>query len=197
MGVLQESRIPLRPAPGRAGDGAGAPGGPCAGWTRLRFDMQRQLQSQWCWAATSVSLSRYYAKASVWTQCRLVTQITGRRSCCETGNSPECNLPQQLGPPLERVGILERWKDGAARYDDLRREIDEGRPMAWRIGWAGGGGHFAVIEGYQADGERWVAVEDPLFGSSDAPLAALTGGHYQGSGKWTHTYFTRRPRREG
>ena len=33
----------------------------------LPFNMQAQTQSNWCWAATSTSVSRYYSIFSPWT----------------------------------------------------------------------------------------------------------------------------------
>jgi hypothetical protein len=50
-----------------------------------------------------------------------------------------------------------------------------------------------VIEGYQRYAGRWVTVDDSWYGQSDVAVSALTGGTYQGTGTWSHTYFTRRP----
>ena len=73
----------------------------------------------------------------------------------------------------------------------IRNEIDAGRPLAWRIGWSGGGGHFAVIEGYQRIRRRMGRRRRPVVrrvrpGGLDAdrrPVPRI--------GSWTHTYFTR------
>lgn len=162
-------------------------------WVRLEFTMQFQQQTQWCWAALSVSVSRYYTPWSGWTQCEMVNQEKGQSTCCQDGSASECNQPHVLDAPLDRAGVLNVMHLGTVAYDAIRDEIDAGRPVAWRIGWSGGGGHFAVIEGYQRFGAQWVAVDDPWYGSSDAALFTLTSGGYQGSGTWTHTYFTRRP----
>src|SRR5688500_4926418 len=35
-------------------------------WKRIDFTMQHQLQTQWCWAATSVSVRLYYRPFSGW-----------------------------------------------------------------------------------------------------------------------------------
>ena len=42
------------------------------GWHRIPFVMQHQQQTQWCWAAVSVSVSHYYSPWSGWTQCAMV-----------------------------------------------------------------------------------------------------------------------------
>lgn len=162
-------------------------------WVRLDFTMQAQLQTQWCWAATSVSVSRFYQPGSTWTQCELVNEIRGQTTCCTDGSSAACNQPNVLTTPLEEVDCLDRWQGGSVDWSTITGEIDAGRPLAFRIGWNGGGGHFAVIEGYQRIGEQWVAVDDPWYGASDVAVSTLTGGSYQGSGTWSHTYFTERP----
>ncbi len=55
----------------------------------------------------------------------------------------------------------------------LEHKLDAGCPLAWRIGWSGGGGHFAVIEGYRTNGGPWVAVDDLRYGASDLALSTL------------------------
>lgn len=160
-------------------------------WTRLNFTMQHQEQQNWCWAATSVSVAAHYHPQTGWTQCTMVNAEKGITTCCEDGSSVACDQPNVLDNPLNRAEVLDHKQKGPAAYDVIRNEIDAGRPLAWRIGWSGGGGHFAVIEGYQRIGDEWVAVDDPWYGASDLAVSTLTGGLYQGSGSWTHTYFTR------
>lgn len=162
-------------------------------WKRIGFTMQQQLQTQWCWAATSVSVSKYYRPSSSWTQCSMVNAERGQTTCCVNGSSSQCNQPNVLDSPLSRAKVLDHMQGGDVSYDVIQDEIDAGRPLCWRIGWSGGGGHFAVIEGYRIGGTPWVTVDDPIYGQSDVALSTITGGQYQGSGDWTHTYFTRRP----
>ena len=163
-------------------------------WKRIDFTMEHQLQTQWCWAATSVSVVKYYRPSSGWTQCAMVNAERGPTTCCVDGSSDACNQPNVLDSPLQRARVLDHMQNGEVSYDAIKGEIDAGRPLCWRIGWSGGGGHFAVIEGYRIFGEEWVAVDDPWYGASDVSLSTITGGNYQGTGDWTHTYFTRRPR---
>lgn len=160
-------------------------------WRRLDFTMQHQQQTQWCWAATSVSVAKHYRSWSGWTQCLMVNAEKGQTTCCTNGSSSACNQPHVLDAPLNRAEVLDHMVGGTLSYSDLQDEINAGRPVAWRIGWGGGGGHFAVIEGHRVLGGQWVAVDDPWYGASDVPLATLTGGTYQGNGTWTHTYFTK------
>jgi hypothetical protein len=160
-------------------------------WKRLNFAMQHQQQDQWCWAATSVSVAAFYEPNTRWTQCAIVNAEKGLSTCCEDGTSAACNQPNVLDGPLSRVALLDHMQAGSVAYGVLGGEIDAGHPVAWRIGWSGGGGHFAVIEGYQSSGAEWIAVDDPWYGPSDLAVSTLSNGTYQGSGSWTHTYFTR------
>lgn len=162
-------------------------------WSRIDFTMQHQEQTQWCWAATAVSVAHYYQPNSSWTQCEMVNQELGQTTCCEDGSTDACNQPHGLGGPLQRAQVLDHMEGSSVSYDVIGAEIEAGRPLAWRIGWEDGGGHFAVIEGYRRLGGEWVAVDDPWYGETDVAVSSLTGGTYQGTGTWTHTYFTRHP----
>jgi Papain-like cysteine protease AvrRpt2 len=162
-------------------------------WVRIPFTMQHQQQTNWCWSAASVSVARYYSSASSWTQCDMANQELGQTTCCVDGSSRQCNQPNVLDAPLRRAGVFDRMVAGSVAYATVCTEVDGGRPLPIRIGWSGGGGHFIAIEGYRSSGEQWVAIGDPWYGDSDVTVSNLTGGSYQGSGTWTHTYFTRRP----
>jgi hypothetical protein len=88
------------------------------------------------------------------------------------------------------VGNLDRWANGTITLADVRAEVDAGRLVGVRIGWSGGGGHFVILEGYEETGGGFVHVEDPWFGASYITDATIRTS-YQGTGSWTHTYFTR------
>jgi hypothetical protein len=159
-------------------------------WRRLAFTMQAQLQSQWCWAACSTSVSLFYDSASGWTQCTVVNAELGQATCCQNGSTAQCNRPWFLDRALTRTGNLASWSGGTATIAQIRTEIRAGRPLGVRIGWSGGGGHFVMIAGYRAcDPDSFIDVRDPIFGSSDIALATFSSS-YQGTGSWTHTYYT-------
>jgi hypothetical protein len=159
-------------------------------WRRLSLAMQAQLQSQWCWAACSVSVSLFYDSASGWTQCSLVNAELGQSTCCQNGSTSQCNQPWYLERALTRTGNLASWSGGTATIAQIRSEIRSGRPLGARIGWSGGGGHFVMIAGYRScDPDDYIDVRDPIYGSSDIALATFTSS-YQGTGSWTHTYYT-------
>jgi hypothetical protein len=158
-------------------------------WRRLTFAMQTQLQSQWCWAAHSTSVSHFYDGASTWTQCSVVNAELGQTTCCQDGSTAQCNQPWYLDLALTRTGNLASWSGGTATMAQIQTEILNGRPVGARIGWSGGGGHFVVIAGYRCDAVGYFEIRDPFYGSSDVAVATFTTS-YQGSGSWTHTYYT-------
>jgi hypothetical protein len=194
-GVLQSTRIPvlLPEAPVAMAPPEAAPSDLAALpplWHRLQFNMQFQVQSNWCWSATTASVNRYYNPYSTWTQCSLANAHLGQTTCCANGSSPQCNVPSVLSDVLTLAGNLRSFEGQSAALSKLQPEIDAGRPVAARIGWSGGGGHFVVLEGYRAGITSMVAVEDPIFGSSDITYDTFRT-NYQGSGSWTHTYYTK------
>ena len=57
-----------------------------------------------------------------------------------------------------------------------------------RTAWSGGGAHFVAIAGF-IEGDL-IEVHDPISGVSDVDYDVFVTS-YQGSGSWTHSYFTR------
>lgn len=182
MSLIEDTRIPLSRVPGTR-----APREPP--WKRLNLSMQHQLQDNWCWAAVSTSVAHYFGKSD-WTQCSVVSKEVRDSGCCTNGSSAKCNVSWRLEKALKRVKTLRKKSDGMpGNLGGIRGEIDKGRPVCIRVGWSGGGGHFIALEGYRDDNAS-VAIEDPWYGTSDVPLDAFRTGRYQGSGSWTHTYYT-------
>lgn len=156
----------------------------------LLYWQETQEQDQWCWAAVTVSVSKFYDPASSWTQCSLVNAELNRDDCCWDGGSSGCNRPWTLEAPLSETNNL-NWTDGsAAVFPDIAAEINNRRLLGCRIGWASGGGHFVVIHGF-SDGPNgsWVSVADPFYGSSTYAYDVFCT-NYRSNGEWTHSYFT-------
>lgn len=155
----------------------------------LRFPIQQQQQSQWCWAGVSASVSRYYVPSSTWTQCRIANQQWGRNDCCGSGAAGACNNPSTLGTALTTVGHFDRQTSAQESLQMLETELVAGRPLCIRVGWSGGGGHFVVASGVEDDGFVWVS--DPGGGTTSLVAYDTLRTAYRGSGTWTHSYFTR------
>ena len=187
--LLERSRIELPAWSGWLGGLFGRR--PKPRWRRVRLTMEPQLQSEWCWAACSTSVSHFYDAASTWTQCDVVNAELAQTGCCENGSSGACNQPWYLDRALRRTNHFDNRRKGPASISELRSQLDAGRPVGARIGWAGGGGHFVAISGCLDDATGVLEVRDPIYGTSEISMANFRSS-YQGSGSWTHTYYTRR-----
>ena len=153
----------------------------------LTFAMQRQQQTQWCWAAVSISVNRFYRSASGWTQCKVVDKALGQQSCCSNGGTPRCNQPWYLDRALNIVANLRSWKAGKATFAKVQAEVNACQPLCLRIGWNGGGGHFVAVYGYSGSS---LNVADPWYGNSVQSYSTFPGS-YNGGGAWTHDYYTK------
>ena len=158
-------------------------------WHRLDFAMQHQQQTNWCWAAVATSVALFYDPASTWTQCGVANGELSRNDCCGAGANGPCNVYGFLDSSLTRVGHLDHMTGSSSTFAQVQTEINGGRPLCARTAWAGGGAHFLAIIGYRIR-NNMLAVDDPWYGKSDVTYATFNSS-YQGSGSWTHSYFTR------
>jgi len=130
----------------------------------LPFNMQPQTQSNWCWAATSTSVSIFYYTASTWTQCKVANGELGHTDCCNSPVPSPCNVPWYLDRALQRTGNFQSMVTGPITFASINGEISGGRPVGVRIGWSGGGGHFVVIYGCSRVGAvEYVDIDDPIY----------------------------------
>lgn len=182
----------FRPIPRTRGPRAALAGIPAAS---LQFQMEYQLQNNWCWAAVSRSVSAYDDPATGWTQCTIVNAEFDRDNCCGAGgNALDCDQPWYLNLALGRVGRLRAMIGHPLEFEQVQAEIGSARPLGIRIGWSGGGGHFIAAIGWSvtATGQRLVTICDPIYGVSELTFEALNL-RYRGAGAWTHSYLTGDP----
>ncbi|WP_371128880.1 papain-like cysteine protease family protein [Nitrosospira sp. Nsp1] len=150
--------------------------------------MQKQQRDKWCWAATTSSVSIYFDASSQWSQCAIAMTCLGE-SCCIT--PAPCDIPYVLDVPLSQTNNLQ-GSAIAAPDDraDLQAQIDNGAPVCCHIAWAGGGGHFVTVSGYDWSTDD-VIVDDPLYGPDPARVPYNTFvNSYRGSGTWDWSYHT-------
>ena len=155
---------------------------------KLRFTMQQQTQSNWCWAATSVSIARFYGTTG-WTQCSVANAQLGRTDCCGTGASGACNVYGFLDDAIQRTGHLQSAGGGTATFAQVEAEAVAGRPLGIRTAWSGGGAHFIASTGIEDD--SLVYVSDCGSGTTSVVDYNTLLTSYRGSGTWTHTYYTK------
>jgi Papain-like cysteine protease AvrRpt2 len=152
------------------------------------FNMQHQLESEWCWAATSTSVDHFYNVSSTVTQCQVVNHQLGRSDCCSNGGSSACNSPGYLDKALSYLNRLDHMDSSTESYATVVNQTSAWHPLGIRVAWSGGGAHFIAATGYEQG--QVVVIDDPLYGPSVVSYNTLMGT-YQGSGNWTHSYFTK------
>lgn len=160
---------------------------------RLGFSMQTQQQTEWCWAATSTSVSVFYNAASPWTQCGVAQACLGL-SCCAQPLPSGCNIPGYLDQALTKTGNLAALVGGALPFSggvgsNIDQEIDAGRPIGCHISWRGGGGHFNAIYGYDPSNQD-VDVGDSYYGSLVTVPYSTFCSNYQSAGSYDYSYLT-------
>jgi hypothetical protein len=92
---------------------------------QIAYVQQGQLQSQWCWAAVSVSISRHYDAGTQWTQCNLVQQELNQTTCCQDGSTEQCNQPWYLQRALRRTANLRQFTSSAQAAATVGQEIEQ------------------------------------------------------------------------
>lgn len=158
---------------------------------RLNFAEQHQQQTQWCWAATSVSINAYYNPATAWTQCSLVNAEYGRNDCCgAAGSGADCNRPWYPDLALRRMGNLNQYLNRSLSLVEVGGEMYKSAPIGVGTYWIGGGGHAVVIKGrFVSGGVEYVSIADPWDGDSDVTYDNFKN-RYKNSGTWGTTYTT-------
>lgn len=113
---------------------------------QLYVTVYSQEKSNWCWAAAGKSIIKYlYGDA--FSQCNLYMWGKGYSSCStnETGSiwSQFTNMFNEAGV-YNGGGVLMT----AMEWPYIEAQINLKRPALALIAWTGGGGHFAVVNGY-------------------------------------------------
>jgi len=165
----------------------------------LPFKMQEQEQTNWCWAAVSVSVAQFYNDPNWTRQCALANavlgDILGGADCCTDGGSEACNRPWDLQPALLKMDHLEDVVSGPLTFEGIEVEIQKQRPVGCCILMPGPWRHFIALIGCaQTDsGARSVTVADPNFLTGDTSTLAYDDllTKYGSGGRWEKTYLTR------
>ncbi len=158
----------------------------------LGLNEQHQQQTEWCWAATTVSISLYYNPASTWKQCSLVNQAFSQTTCCTDGSTPQCNQGWWPNLSLPITGNLSSYTNTSEPLSTVIKEINAGRPISIAIWWTGGGGHSIVIDGYDNCDifAPTIDIQDPWYGHSTQDFNSFPS-KYNGGATWGNTYFTK------
>jgi hypothetical protein len=183
--VIRDSALPAIRIDLAVAASGGSPGD-----YQLGLAMETQEQTNWCWAAVSSSVARFFSSSSSWDQCTIVCREQNDPQCCANGGSSACNVVWYLDRALQRVGHFASMSWGATGEQRIRAELAASRPVCCRIGWTGGSGHFVALSGIRSAGpDDEITVDDPFYGQSTMPLPTFRS-RYRGTGSWTHTYYT-------
>jgi len=157
----------------------------------LGLNEQHQQQDNWCWAATTVSISLFYDPSSTWTQCTLVNKAFNQTTCCTDGSSSACNQGWWPNLSLPITGNLASYTNASASLETVIAEINSGRPISIAIWWDGGGGHNPAIDGYDNTNpdSPTIDIQDPWYGPSTQDFNSFPS-NYNGGASWGNTYFT-------
>jgi hypothetical protein len=169
----------------------GAPMGGAGGLQTIAFDVERQLQLLWCWAAVATSVANYYAGASVASQCDVANGVLHKQGCCPPGADPGCNVDGALNEALDKVGHMNPagWEN-VLGFNDLLNELISSRPPCLRVQWTSNhAGHFVGVCAMDA-GAQELVITDPLGETNHVTWHGLLHGGYRSDGTYTHTYRT-------
>jgi hypothetical protein len=167
---------------------------PSNGWIGdsryLGLAEQYQQQSEWCWSATTVSITKFYDPAAAWTQCSLVNQAFGLTTCCQDGSTSQCNQPWYGDKALTITGHLASEASGKPSLQTVIDQINGDHPISIAIFWTGGGGHNPAVDGYQNDAVNpTIDIQDPIYGRSTQDFNSFPSS-YQGGASWGQSFFT-------
>ncbi|MBO2446132.1 hypothetical protein J4573_03455 [Actinomadura barringtoniae] len=123
----------------------------------LRIDLQNQRHVAGSWAATGATIATFDGR-----------KVDPNVFCAKAFSEAKCDVPKSQAAKLDRMqagfrqlGIAPgRLVDGPISFDEIKAEIDVGRPVAVRVNWTVGGGHMLPVYGYDAK-KKWVYWGDP------------------------------------
>jgi hypothetical protein len=164
----------------------------------LNFPLQKQLCTEWCWAAVGAAICACLNDENPLDQRGVADLILGSGAgdcdchCDSTDDSLIlCNKQQSLSFVLARIGHLGE-ELASADFDQIVEEIKAGQPLAVQVELSepAASGHVVAIYGYGDGDVVWVA--DPLMGGSGitTSLSGLAQGSSPLHATWKTAYKT-------
>ncbi len=153
------------------------------------YSIDKQLKTNWCWAAVTCSLARFYGKPGFNDQAALVYTTTGGTCGCDGKGCGECNRPWLIGEVLAAAGILQEAIPTAVSKYDLLLQLKMDRPVVIAVKWNDAlTGHLLVLSELTAD-EQFIAWDSrgPKF--SIVSYEELQEG-FPTNTSWVNTFFT-------
>jgi hypothetical protein len=161
----------------------------------LGFTVDHQQENYWCWAATTVGISRFLNSSFSWNQCDLANNALHQGSCCMAGAGPLCNVTLEPWKALQCVGHFASTVDNMPDFGLIVQELSARRPISVLANWRdGSGAHNFAISGFDNSNPASpkIDIEDPLYGSCKQQDFNTFGSTYAGRGiYWVETYLTK------
>jgi hypothetical protein len=161
----------------------------------LKFPLQQQFCTEWCWAAVAAAVCACYKDDDAPDQrgvVSLVNQDDSGNCTCNTDSSLTCNQPHDLSVVLAAVNHLGDELE-APQFSDITAEIDRGHPIVVQVEFAeaAASGHAVAIYGYTTAGSVYIAdpmhAEDTITATFD-DLVCGTSSSYHGT--WRTAFKT-------
>ena len=164
----------------------------------LPLYMEEQQKTNWCWAATALSIIEFYNPLSKTSQSEIVTERYG-----STVNNPG-STSYYLGKASNHMRARYvcnsehlgngRFVYGGANnelnFDYLTSEIDNWNPVCVSVKWKDGPsgrylniGHIMTLSGVQ-DQDQMLIINDPWSGLVFIKYVDFVSGRYPGNGTW-------------
>ncbi|MEU7136595.1 papain-like cysteine protease family protein [Streptomyces sp. NPDC046261] len=146
--------------------------------------MYKQEKSQWCWAASGLTIAKYQGYGSTQTDfCNRAAKHDPYLSCD--------NQPATLQDMAYAWGDLGMSHTGtglsrAASFSEVHTDVNAARPLGARIGWNSGGGHMNVVYGYDTSNNT-IGVADPWPDTNTYTWWNYNDYVSNSSFKWTHS----------
>ena len=169
----------------------------------MRFELEPQRTDNWCWAAVTQSLLRFFNSNEKRTQCEIVRTcfnhpsqpgLKTAKDCCQEPRCEECNKGFKLMEALDILGIQSARCNYPLSLREIRAQLTLGVPIIVRIRWQGGGGHYVVITAIgpppaagKGEEETWLRVADPLDPSASYMTYRTLKGNQEWN--WTHSFL--------
>ncbi len=162
----------------------------------MRFNLEAQEQTFWCWAAVTAGIQRFFEPASTLSQSEVVKACLGHTN----------NEILELAKALKKMGTLVCSHEAVPALGEIRKQLSAGLPVPVRIGWTRqkgkrreltGSGHFVVITGVlqrddRGDDDTLVRVSDPKNGMASYVPYGILKNSYRYKGVLTHFYILKR-----
>ncbi|MGL5354676.1 MAG: papain-like cysteine protease family protein [Clostridium sp.] len=150
--------------------------------TSLNINGEVQEKTNWCWSATTKSVSDYLGGAGL-SQTQIVTSVKG--SAINEGASPT-----EQKTALNKDGINTTYVNGRISYDSIKNMISGWySPILAHIAWTSGGAHAVVIYGYTEGAYNYISYMDPWGPNSRWNSCDVYYFNGNNSFSWARTYY--------